>query len=259
MKKLFSLSLFSLFNLLIFAQTPLDEAVDFNSKDVHGVPHHLFDILDNQDKYVLIDFFSVTCGPCQTMAPKLDSVYAYFGSNEMDLYILAIDQFFNNEMVLGFEEEYGTNYPAISGIEGGGSGIYEDFQIPYYPSLILIAPDHSIVEQAIPVPNTAQELIDLLETTYGLQAVSVDEIGNETAFRLYPNPATNYFVLETPTDHSVENLIIYSITGKEVLRLNSFGSPRHIQVNIENLRKGMYLISAEYSDGSRFSNCFVKE
>jgi len=42
------------------AQTPLSEAVDFSVKDVHGIQHHLFDILDNDEKYVLVDFFSPT-------------------------------------------------------------------------------------------------------------------------------------------------------------------------------------------------------
>lgn len=259
MNNLFAISLLTLLSLGLFAQTPLEEAVDFSKKDVHGNTHHLFDILDNQGKYVFIDFFSVTCGPCQTIAPMLDSAYTYFGSNELDLYVLAIDQLFDNEMVMGFEEEYNTNYPSISGVEGGGSEIYEDYQIPYYPSLILIAPDHTIVEQEIPVPNTAQELIDLLEGTYGLQAVSVQEIENETAFHLYPNPAKNYFVLQPPPHQKADRLSIYSITGKEVVRRNTFADSKNIHVNIENLIKGMYLVSVEYSDGSRFSSRFVKE
>ena len=45
---------------VVKAQTPLTEAVDFTSKDIDGVTHHLFDLLDNQDKYVLIDFFNPT-------------------------------------------------------------------------------------------------------------------------------------------------------------------------------------------------------
>lgn len=227
MNKLIITSLFTIFSLGIWAQTPLTEAVDFTSKDVHGQTHSLFDILDNQNKYVLIDFFSVTCGPCQTLAPKLDSVYIHFGSNQLELYVLAIDQFFNNDMVRGFEEEYNTHYPAISGVEGGGSLIYESYQIPYYPSLILIAPDHTIVEQAIPIPNTAQELIDLLEESYGLQSVSVSELSNEKAFHVYPNPAQNYFQLQVPQSKQLKSLSVYSITGAEVLRLNSFSDSQN--------------------------------
>jgi thiol-disulfide isomerase/thioredoxin len=258
MKKLIFASLFGFFSLGLFAQTPLEEAVDFTAKDVHGNVIHLFDILDNQQQYVLIDFFSVTCGPCQTLAPKMDSVYRYFGYNEMDLYIVAIDQTFDNEMVLGFESEYNTHYPAISGTDGGGGAIYESFQIPYYPSLVLIAPDHSIVEQAIPVPESSRELIELLES-YNLQVSSVSELQNESAFSLFPNPATNYFYLQPPLGQQVESISVYSITGSEVLRVHSFTDPQNIKVDIAHLKKGMYLISAQYKDGIRFSNRFVKE
>lgn len=259
MKKLLYIILLSAFGTSLLAQTPLEEAIQFSAKDVHGETHDLFEILDDQNKFVLIDFFSVTCGPCQTMAPKIDSVYAYFGNNQLDLYVLAIDQFFNNEMVLGFEEEYNTHYPAISGVEGGGSQIYEDYQIPYYPSLILIAPDHTIVEQAISIPNTAQELIDLLENTYGLQSVSVNEIEKETAFIIYPNPASQYFILQAPSNQKVDMLTVYSITGNEVIKRNSFDESQPIHINIENLINGMYLVSVKYSDGSRFSNRFMKK
>ncbi|NOR86378.1 MAG: hypothetical protein GQ527_02090 [Bacteroidales bacterium] len=59
--KRFFITLFSIFVLASTqAQTPLTEAVDFTAKDVHGNLHQLFDILDNQGKYVLIDFYSVT-------------------------------------------------------------------------------------------------------------------------------------------------------------------------------------------------------
>ncbi len=58
--KTFLIAIFSIYILaLAQAQTPLNEAVDFTIKDVNGVQHHLFDILDNQEKYVFIDFFGV--------------------------------------------------------------------------------------------------------------------------------------------------------------------------------------------------------
>ena len=60
MKKILLLSI-GIFSLMFAkAQTPLTEAVDFAVKDIHGVQHHLFDILDNEEKYVLMDFFSPT-------------------------------------------------------------------------------------------------------------------------------------------------------------------------------------------------------
>ena len=42
------------------AQTPLTIAVDFTVTDVEGNTFSLFDILDNDNQYVLIDFFFVS-------------------------------------------------------------------------------------------------------------------------------------------------------------------------------------------------------
>lgn len=251
------LFLFLLSGLFLKAQTPLTEAVDFSVKDVDGNIHQLFPILDDNDQYVLIDFFSVTCGPCQTMAPKIDSVYHYFGQNEHGLYIMAIDQTFDNPMVIGFEEEYGTHYPAISGLDGGGASVFEDYKIPYYPSLILIAPDHTIVEQAIPVPETAQEMIELLES-YGLTPSYTNEMENKSTFSIFPNPSSNYINIQSPSN-AIKNLKIYSITGKEIYSENKKSSTFDLRINVNDFQNGVYLISAEYDSGERYSRTFIKK
>lgn len=253
---------FLIIGLLFFsalsAQTPLTEAVDFTAKDVHGTQHHLFDILDNQQQYVMIDFFSVTCGPCQDMAPIMDTIYHYFGSNEQGLFMMAIDQSFDNDMVLAFEEEYNTHYPSISGIEGGGSAIYEDYQIPYYPSLILIAPNHEIVEQAIPIPETASEMVDLLES-YGLMTIGVKEMSKNGSFEIFPIPAQDFIQIRHSQEKPIENIKIYTISGESILLekktaiLNSSTA-----VDISFLEKGIYLLSFEDLSGERHTKTFIK-
>lgn len=242
----------------LYAQTPLTQAVDFNSKDVHGIPHHLFGILDNDQQYVLIDFFSVTCGPCQSMAPIIDTIYHYFGSNEQGLFVVAIDQTFDNEMVMGFEEEYNTHYPAISGIEGGGGAIYTDYEIPYYPSLILIAPNHEIVEQAIPIPDSAEELVELLES-YGLITIGIEEKNHKQSFELSPNPAKDIIRVTNSLSDPIQRINIYTATGREITtKAKTAIADETITVDIGFLEKGIYLISAEYLSGERSTKTFIK-
>ena len=252
-----------LFSLLITtavlkAQTPLTEAVDFTVKDVYGTQYQLFDILDNQQKYVFIDFFSVTCGPCQTIAPMVDTVYHNFGNNESELFVMAIDQNFNNEMVLEFEETYNTHYPAISGLEGSGGAVFEAYEIPYYPSLILIAPDHSIIEQAIPVPNTAQDLIAVLESHGIEQTVGLIDLSKNTAvqWHFYPNPAQDHLNIQSSS--SIKEILIYQLTGQKILERRLDKSSQNERLNISHLQKGIYLLSVEFTSGERFTKTFVK-
>lgn len=259
MRKSIYTILFSLFlSLGLQAQTPLTEAVDFKTKDIHGGIQQLFTILDEDQQYVLIDFFSVTCGPCQTMAPMIDSVYRYFGQNEHGLYVMAIDQFFPTDMVLGFEEEYDTHYPLVSGLDGGGDAAYEAYEIPYYPSLILIAPDHQIIEQAIPEPSSAKELIDLLES-HGLVSSSTNELESQTTFNVFPNPSSDYIQIQSQSNQSIEKITIYSITGKEILSINGKSSTSDMTIHVNDFQNGVYLISAEYKSGQRYSRTFIKK
>lgn len=168
MKKLLSILVFSIISILqINAQTNLTEAVDFEVTDLDGNEIHLFDLLDNQGKYVLIDFYFTTCVPCQGAVPKVSEAYEYFGCGEFDIEIIAMDYGNTNEQCHEFDEEYGVAYPSVSGIEGGGNAVCEAYGIPLYPTFVLIAPDHSILEQNIwPIPS-ADALIEVLEG-YGI-------------------------------------------------------------------------------------------
>lgn len=90
----------------------------------------------------------------------------------------------NNASVINYYTQHGLEFPAISGVEGGGTAINNTYQIGAYPTYILIAPDHSIVEQDIwPVYN-AQTFINAFESNGVQQAscntVSADFISDAT-------------------------------------------------------------------------------
>lgn len=55
-------------------------------------------------------------------------------------------------------------FPAISGIEGGGNAILSSYGVGSFPTYVLIAPNHDIVEQGMwPIQNT-QTFIDYFES-----------------------------------------------------------------------------------------------
>ena len=69
MKKITLLALMLLFTFKFFGQAGNynvgDVVDDFTVTDVYGVEHNLYEYAD-AGKYIYLDFFFDTCGPCQT-------------------------------------------------------------------------------------------------------------------------------------------------------------------------------------------------
>jgi thiol-disulfide isomerase/thioredoxin len=135
------------------AQTPLTVAVDFTVTTVEGEELNLFDILDGE-QHVIIDFFFTTCGPCQQAAPHINAAYINFGCNSGDVFFIAMDYGDTDAQCIAFDQQFGVEYPTVSGLEGGGNAVCSSYGITAYPTVILIAPNHTIIEQDIfPIPN----------------------------------------------------------------------------------------------------------
>ncbi len=254
MKKTFTILLMSLFGMGVFAQCPLTEAIDFTATDVHGTEWNLFDVLDG-GQYVCIDFFFTTCGPCQQTTPKVSEAFTYFGCNTADVIFLGIDTGDSDEDVLQYEETYGALYPSISGIEGGGTQICNDYQIPAYPTVILIAPDRSIVEQDIwPIP-TAQTIIDALES-HGIEENAcifpgLEEVNAGISIQAYPNPARNVIniSLNNPEKRDVE-VALFDVLGRKHLSINGNLIGEKMQMDVSTLQAGNYCLNV-ISEGNR--------
>ncbi|MBI9066570.1 MAG: T9SS type A sorting domain-containing protein [Salinivirgaceae bacterium] len=218
-----------------------DTVSDFTVIDVHGNTHNLFSYLDN-NKYVCIDFFGLSCYQCLTLVPTFNNVYTDYGCNKSDLVFLAINYFNYNDEVLDFEEEFGGIYPAISGM-GGGQLVYEEWQIGYWPQLMLISPDKTLISNIAPINR---ENIDSVFSSYGIEKEScpTSAILNKSvlnnSFYIYPNPASDIINIDTYTN-SIGNIHykIYNLSGLVMLggNLSNNGA-----INISNLNDGFYII-----------------
>ena len=154
------------------AQCPYTTATDFTATDCHGTEVHLFDILDG-GQYVLIDFFFTTCGPCQQATPKIVESYYALGCNMYDVFYMEISVSDANPACQNWAANYGVEYPTIA-TTGGGNGICNQYGIGQYPTIILIAPDRSIVIQDLWPINNAQTVINALGN-YGIQQHDCNE------------------------------------------------------------------------------------
>lgn len=195
------------------AQCPLTTAVDFTVTDVHGTEVHLFDILDN-GQYVLLDFFFTTCSACIQTIPYMVQSYQSMGCNMHDVFYMEVDTGDDEEACLNWTNNHGVEYPTIAG-DSGGTNICNQYGIGYYPTIILIAPDHSIVIQDLWPISNAQSVISALEAQ-GLQqhdctAPVTDIMPDFTAPDIDGNEIHLYDIL----DGGQAALLYFFLTGDE--------------------------------------------
>ncbi len=251
MKKIYIIILWAFISVNIKAQCPLTTAVDFTATDIHGQSHNLFSYL-NAGKYVLIDFFYTTCGPCQQTAPKIQGAYEHFGCNSSNVIFLSIDRGDNNTQVSQFDDTYGIHCPSISGVEGGGTAINTTYGITAFPTVILIAPDKTIIEQDIwPIADAAY-LIGVITGRGGIPATCLsglnenNESEHTSLLKIYPNPAKDFTSLTLKLlKKSKIKIQIFNILGEKVanLPISILDKGNHsIQLPINQLNNGSYFI-----------------
>jgi len=244
MKKLLS-SLFILLSFAAFSQTTLTEAVDFHVKTIDGETIYLFPLLDDDQQIVVIDFFSTSCGPCQDYADDFQRSYEKFGSNQGNVYFMGINWGNDNAGVHEFDSIFGLTYPTVSGSQGGGNLVYGDYNIMSYPTVIVITPDHQIVEQFIWVPD--EDNITEAVMNAGGVIVGVNEVGNGfNSVRVFPQPVSDGLNITLPDQNSGSiNLELIQLTGRTVLKQTHSGisSGAHtFQLDVSSLPIGLYLL-----------------
>jgi len=244
MKHFLLICLFLPITLISFAQTPLTIAVQFEAKDFNGETHNLFDYLDN-GKYVMLSFYTMNCGSCQTYSPGVSAIYEQFGCNNADLIVLGINWGATNSQLFDYHQEYGWNFPALSGIDGYGNEITEAYLVESFISVILIAPNREIVNQYIDPPTT--NVLENLLALYGLNT-SACTVGTENLAKqpdnnpmVFPNPARDFYDLSFNTVEGSHYVGLYDLNGRLVhdYGLHTLPFPRFA---LEDIEAGVYLV-----------------
>jgi thiol-disulfide isomerase/thioredoxin len=231
----------------VTAQTSLDTAVNFTVKDVNGVTHRLYEYLE-QDKIVVIDFFTITCGPCSTYAPMISESFSHFGCNTSNVVFLGINWGADNAGVIDFGETNGVNYPEISGTEGNGNHVVEDYGVLSYPTVIVIMPDSYIAEKYI-WPPTTQHLDSLISAHGGLFSTCTTPVLSDTEAPLEKNKILSLFPVPAISGVSCttslleEGVIeIRSVAGIAVGEPVSVTPGEDIRIMTSHLVQGYYLL-----------------
>ena len=235
------------------SQTTLTEAVDFHVKTIYGETIYLFPLLDDENQIVVVDFFSTTCGPCQDYAPDFQACYEKFGYNEGNVYFVGINWGNDNAGVAEFDSIYGLTFPTVSGSQGGGNIVYWDYDIQSYPTVILITPDHSVVEQYIWEPSE-ENITNAVIAAGGILVNTPENKHENNTIKVFPNPVQDIgtidFNLKKAANISVS---IYNLVGQQVYNSDS---KRYLSGNTQfifpadGLKNGYYFVKVNSDDAT---------
>jgi thiol-disulfide isomerase/thioredoxin len=252
MKKLLLIVVCAIGSLLAVSQTNLTQAVDFTVTFTDGTEFNLFDKLA-EDKYVVVDWFFTTCGPCQANQPYYTQAFHNFGCNESDeIYFLSVENTVGDAAVIAYEENYAGEPapPAASGTEGGGIEAENLYNISAFPTFILIAPDGSIVEQDMwPLTNGADTFTEYFESHGISQMVcttSVEETSENLTAAVYPIPANQSLNVKLTGFTGKVQVTVFNLVGELVYSAQT--SDLNTLIDVSAWSAGNYVMTLQDDD-----------
>jgi thiol-disulfide isomerase/thioredoxin len=123
-----------------------EEVIDAELIDMQGQKHHLAEVLGQPDRYVLLDFWSLGCGPCRMAEPEMRRAYE---QSQGKLEIIGINQ----DKLSAWQADNFSKSIAWKNWNDGemGKGDVQNHYcdtkaIPYY---VLISPDKHILWKGV--------------------------------------------------------------------------------------------------------------
>ena len=78
-----------------------------------------------------------------------------------------------------------------------------------------------------------------------------------TKFNVFPNPATNVVNITNADNLYVESVTVYDVSGKEIKK-QVFANETNIQLNVENLVSGSYMLHLQTNEGTAVKKIIKK-
>ncbi len=232
---------------------------NFSLTDSYGDDHDLYEYLTKGDA-VLIDFFASWCGPCEASTPEVNSVWEDFGEGENGFQVmgLTVEPTDNNSVVNNLG--WGGDYPKFAyditndemfyhyaGMVGAGGGI---------PFFVMICPNPenpgfsnvSYSAEGWAAGGTSQLELENAVLDCGLPLSIENEI-EKPLVSLYPNPTSNYSVLEINSNKIVDVEVVNSI-GQVVFEFYSEANSelKSVEIPVETFSAGMYSVNVKVGD-----------
>lgn len=235
---------------------------DFTVTDIHGNSHTLSSITAS-GKWVLIDFFFTTCGPCQATVPFFSELHEKYGCNTADLFCISIDTGDSDAEVTAFENTYSTSSgfspaPAVSGNDGGGNAVISDFSPAAYPTYCLVDPSMTLRNADIwPVSSVASFEAAFTALNFSPTptacAAGLENIEAINTMSVYPNPATSSATINVTMESNDDvTAYVYNMVGGVVSihTYNGVVGENKFVVDTEDIENGQYILKVALGNGA---------
>jgi len=206
---------------------------DFTATDINGNTIHLYDILD-AGQAVLINFFLYGDEFSEAVMPDMIEAYRLYGCNAHDVFFMEISPNGHDNQCQTWVDQFDVQYPTISR-DGGGNDIAQDIPVGYYPTIMLIRPDHTFANRDI-YPPTLEYIINAMNAEGYEQYPCYEETLTLSADTLYYPEDFHYWAGGLP-------LQISNFTAESEVTINTFTLEA-----VDGEHMNSFYISYEYQD-----------
>ena len=196
-----------------------DAMPDFTGTDIDGDEIHLYDILDN-GQAVFINFFLLDDPISVNIMRDVTEAYRLYGCNDNDVFFMEITPIGHDNECQSWVETHGVEYPTISR-DGGGNTIVQSIPVGFYPTLMLIRPDHTIAVRDV-YPPTLDNIINAMENE-GIEQhecpVIEDLVITPDTLYIYTGGCIEENGLLTLSNPNDEEVVIHSFSADPIFYL----------------------------------------
>ena len=186
---------------------------------------------------MLINFFLTGDPYSEQPMPDMTEAYRLYGCNQAGVFVMEISPNGNDATCQAWADQFGVKYPTISR-DGGGNDIAQAIPVGYYPTIMLIRPDHTFANRDI-YPPTLEYIIQAMDAE-GYEQHECEDVGveeNIQAATLFPNPANDFVTLKGETLGTVR---VYNTLGQKVDEFVAKGS--ELRINTTGYESGVYVV-----------------
>lgn len=219
-----------------YAQTT---ATDFTTNDCNGIPHSLFDELDNGK--VIVITWVMPCVPCATFAGYASDAVQDFATTHPGM----VKNYLADDIAddgCSYLQGWAANYNITTdAIFSNVLLDMTDYGSPGMPKVVVLGKNtHTIYyneNNGNPSYNGIKDAITLaLTTSVGIHEPSENNLNLTT----YPNPTTGIINLEYTSKKPVQ-LDVINILGENVFSQKT-NNTKKTKIDVSNLKKGFYFL-----------------